>query len=173
MAQDHQDTTHQGMGAAGAGKGSSDQAALLSNQLCFSIYSAAHLFNRTYKPLLDRLGLTYPQYLVMLVLWSGDGLTVKAIGEQMDLDSGTLTPLLKRLEAAGLVRRQRDPQNERLVRVTLTEAGRALRDHLGTVQEAILCATGLNLDGLKALKAQVDKLRAGLAANLGPADQDG
>nr|WP_145734340.1 MarR family transcriptional regulator [Nitrospirillum amazonense] len=159
------------MGLAGAG--SSDTAALLRSQLCFSIYSAAHLFNRTYKPLLDRLGLTYPQYLVMLVLWSGDGLTVKAIGEQLDLDSGTLTPLLKRLEAAGLVSRQRDPQNERLVRVTLTEAGRALQENLGPVQEAILCATGLNLDGLKALKAQVDELRAGLAANLGPADRDG
>ncbi|MEE3624173.1 MarR family transcriptional regulator [Nitrospirillum sp. BR 11752] len=159
------------MGLAGADNGSSDTAALLRNQLCFSIYSAAHLFNRTYKPLLDRLGLTYPQYLVMLVLWSGDGLTVKAIGEQLDLDSGTLTPLLKRLEAAGLVSRQRDPQNERLVRVTLTEAGRALQKGLGPVQEAILCATGLNLDGLKALKAQVDELRAGLAANLGPADR--
>ncbi|MEA1672159.1 MarR family transcriptional regulator [Nitrospirillum sp. BR 11163] len=160
------------MGAAGGGKASSAKAALLRDQLCFSIYSAAHLFNRTYKPLLDRLGLTYPQYLVMLVLWSGDGLTVKAIGEQLDLDSGTLTPLLKRLETAGLVSRWRDPQNERLVRVTLTGAGRKLQDSLGTVQEAILCATGLSLDGLKALKAQVDGLRAGLEANLGPAGEE-
>ncbi|MDE1150788.1 MAG: MarR family transcriptional regulator [Azospirillaceae bacterium] len=145
-----------------------DEAFALQNQLCFSIYSTAHLFNRTYKPLLDRLGLTYPQYLVMLVLWSGDGLTVKAIGEQLDLDSGTLTPLLKRLEGAGLVSRQRDPLNERLVRVTLTTAGRDLRESAGFIPGSILCATGMSLDGLKALKAEVDQLRATLQANLGP-----
>ncbi|WP_044564575.1 MarR family winged helix-turn-helix transcriptional regulator [Azospirillum sp. B4] len=162
------------MGETAPGKagGGQETNALLRNQLCFSIYSAAHLFNRTYKPLLDRLGLTYPQYLVMLVLWSGDGLTVKDIGGQLDLDSGTLTPLLKRLEGAGLVSRQRDPRNERLVRVTLTGAGHALKDRLGEVQEAILCATGLSLDRLAALKVQVDDLRTALQANLGPADQE-
>nr|WP_184799100.1 MarR family transcriptional regulator [Nitrospirillum iridis] len=149
-----------------------DAAALLRDQLCFSIYSAAHLFNRTYKPLLERVGLTYPQYLVMLVLWSGDGITVKEIGAQLDLDSGTLTPLLKRLEVAGLVSRQRDPRNERLVRVTLTDAGRALHTRVGTVQRAIFCATGMSVDGLKSLKGQVDGLRAALQAHLGPADAE-
>ena len=88
-------------------KSGSDLPLLLGNQLCFAIYSTAHAFNRFYKPLLDRLGLTYPQYLVMLVLWEQDGMAVKEIGERLFLDSGTLTPLLKRLEAAGLVKRTR------------------------------------------------------------------
>ena len=82
----------------------SDQLLRLDNQICFAVYSAAHAFNRVYKPLLDRLGLTYPQYLVMLVLWERDGIPVKDIGERLYLDSGTLTPLLKRLEQAGLIR---------------------------------------------------------------------
>jgi MarR family transcriptional regulator, organic hydroperoxide resistance regulator len=169
-----QDARPQGVDQAGMEKvgAGTDEAALLRDQLCFSIYSAAHLFNRTYKPLLERLGLTYPQYLVMLVLWSGDGLTVKDIGAQLDLDSGTLTPLLKRLEAAGLVSRRRDPRNERLVRVTLTDAGRTLHTTVGAVQRAIFCATGMSVDGLKSLKGQVDGLRAALHAHLGPADAE-
>src|SRR5258707_15515449 len=88
----------------------------LDNQICFAVYSTAHALNRVYKPLLDPLGLTYPQYLVMLVLWEVDGLTVKQIGQRLRLDSGTLTPLLKRLQAAGLVRRERDASDERQVR---------------------------------------------------------
>ena len=85
-----------------------DEALLLANQLCFAVYSTAHALNRVYKPLLDALGLTYPQYLVMLILWEREGPSVSEIGERLHLDSGTLTPLLKRLEAAGLVRRSRD-----------------------------------------------------------------
>src|ERR1700749_3475178 len=100
-----------------------DQPLRLDNQICFAVYSAAHAFNRVYKPLLDRLGLTYPQYLVMLGLWERDGVAVKDIGERLFLDSGTLTPLLKRLEAAGLVKRTRSTQDERQVLIALTPQG--------------------------------------------------
>ncbi|MDQ1081064.1 MarR family winged helix-turn-helix transcriptional regulator [Pseudoroseomonas cervicalis] len=99
----------------------------LDRMLCFAIHSTAHAIQRAYKPFLDRLGLTYPQYLVMVVLWEQDSRTVGSIGEKLFLDSSTLTPLLKRLEAAGLVSRARDPQDERQVRIQLTEAGRALQ----------------------------------------------
>nr|WP_314258286.1 MarR family transcriptional regulator [uncultured Devosia sp.] len=99
----------------------------LDSMLCFAVYAAGHAFTRFYKPRLDALGLTYPQYLVFLVLWEADGLTVKALGEKLFLDSGTITPLLKRLEARGLVRRQRDAEDERLVRIFLTDEGRGLR----------------------------------------------
>jgi DNA-binding transcriptional ArsR family regulator len=102
-----------------------DQALLLDNQLCFALYSASLAMTKLYKPLLDELGLTYPQYLAMLVLWERDGLMVSELGERLSLDSGTLTPLLKRLEAAGLVARIRDVQDERRVHITLTPAGHA------------------------------------------------
>src|SRR6202167_2586758 len=98
-----------------AKKNVSDLTLLLDNQLCFAIYSTAHAFNRVYKPLLDRLGLTYPQYLVMLVLWERDGVSVKEIGERLFLDSGTLTPLLKRLAQAGLIKPPRSTEDERQV----------------------------------------------------------
>ena len=100
----------------------------LDSMLCFAVYAAGHAFTRFYKTRLDALGLTYPQYLVFLVLWEADGLTVKALGEKLFLDSGTITPLLKRLEARSLVRRQRDSEDERLVRIFLTDEGRALRE---------------------------------------------
>src|ERR1700760_4745824 len=113
----------------------------LENQICFAVYSAAHAFNRVYKPLLDGLGLTYPQYLVMLVLWERDGLAVKEIGEQLFLDSGTLTPLLKRLEAAHLVKRTRSAADERQVLIALTAQGAALREKAkATIPPAILAA---------------------------------
>ena len=99
----------------------------LDHQLCFALYAASLAMTKAYRPLLAPLGLTYPQYLVMLVLWEGDGLTVKQAGERLGLDSGTLTPLLKRLEAAGLLQRLRDAADERRVRLQLTAAGRALR----------------------------------------------
>src|SRR5205809_497971 len=101
---------------------------LLGNQICFAVYSTAHAFNRVYKPLLDRLGLTYPQYLVMLVLWERDDVPLKDIGEKLFLDSGTLTPLLKRLEAAGLVKRTRSTEDERHVLIALTPQGQALKE---------------------------------------------
>src|SRR4030088_467165 len=108
-----------------ARKLATDLPLLLGNQLCFAIYSTAHAFNRVYKPLLDRLGLTYPQYLVMLVLWERDGLSVKDIGERLFLDSGTLTPLLKRLEAAELVKRTRSTEDERQVLIAPTPQSQA------------------------------------------------
>jgi len=138
------------------------EALKLGNQLCFAVYAAAHALNKTYKPLLEPLDLTYPQYLVMLVLWEGDGLTVKEIGERLFLDSGTLTPLLKRLEAAGRLRRTRDSADERQVRITLTEAGRALRARAAAVPPMLFCATGLDLPSLISLKDDLSKLRATL-----------
>src|SRR5258707_1404901 len=100
----------------------------VDNQICFAVYSAAHAFNRLYKPLLDRLGLPYPQYLVMLVLWERDDVPLKDIGEKLFLDSGTLTPLLKRLEAAHLVKRTRSSEDERQVLIALTSQGHALKE---------------------------------------------
>ena len=111
-----------------ARKHAADMPLRLDNQICFAVYSTAHAFNRVYKPLLDKLGLTYPQYLVMLVLWERDGVPVKDIGERLFLDSGTLTPLLKRLEAAELVRRTRSTEDERQVLIALTPKGEALRE---------------------------------------------
>src|ERR1700750_3397047 len=111
---------------------------MLDNQLCFAVYSTAHAFNRVYKPLLDRLGLTYPQYLVMLVLWECDGVPLKDIGERLFLDSGTLTPLLKRLEAAQLVRRTRSKEDERQVLIALTAQGQALKEKARAVPMSIL-----------------------------------
>ncbi|MGL4289559.1 MAG: MarR family winged helix-turn-helix transcriptional regulator [Phreatobacter sp.] len=136
----------------------------LSDQLCFAVYSAAHAFNRVYKPHLERLGLTYPQYLVMLVLWEQDDQTVKAIGERLALDSGTLTPLLKRLEAAGMVRRQRNPADERSVKVSLTEQGRQLRGKAGGVPIAMACAMGRSLPEVARLKNELAALRDALDA---------
>src|SRR6218665_1762909 len=104
-----------------------DSLLALGQQLCFAVYSAAPAFNRTYKPLLEKFGLTYPQYLVLLALWQKDRMTVKGIGEELGLDSGTLSPLLKRLETAGFVSRIRDKGDERQVIVTLTNKGEALK----------------------------------------------
>ena len=100
----------------------------LDNQLCFALYAAAHAIKKAYRPLLEDLGLTYPQYLILIVLWKTDALKVSEIGERLNLDSGTLTPVLKRLEAAGLVRRTRRLKDEREVEIGLTAAGRGLRD---------------------------------------------
>jgi DNA-binding MarR family transcriptional regulator len=136
----------------------------LDNQLCFAVYAAAHAFNATYKPLLEPLGLTYPQYLVMLVLWQEDGVTVSAIGGRLGLDSGTLTPLLKRLEAAGLVSRLRDAADERQVRITLTGPGRALKQKAKGIPKALFCASGLTLADILALRGRLESLAANLRA---------
>ena len=125
---------------------------VLDNQICFAVYSAAHAFNRVYKPLLDRLGLTYPQYLVMLVLWERDGVPVKDIGERLFLDSGTLTPLLKRLEAAHLVKRTRSSEDERQVLIALTPQGQALKDKARAVPQSILAASDCSVAELVAMK---------------------
>ncbi|WP_312131854.1 MarR family winged helix-turn-helix transcriptional regulator [Diaphorobacter nitroreducens] len=132
---------------------------LLDNQLCFALYSASLAMTKLYKPLLDTLGLTYPQYLVMLALWERDGLTVSELGERLFLDSGTLTPLLKRLEAAGLVVRLRDVQDERRVRITLTGQGRALRDGAQPIPHCVLARTQCTPADIGALTAQLHALR--------------
>ena len=137
-------------------------SARLSRMLCFAIYSASHAFTRVYKPLLDRVGLTYPQYLVLLVLCEEDNLTVKQIGERLFLDSGTLTPLLKRLEAAGFLRRARDGQNERQVRVTLTSKGRAIEEQAASIMSELFCAIGQPEERVLALTEEVARLRAAL-----------
>ena len=131
----------------------------LDHQLCFALYSASLAMTKFYKPLLEPLGLTYPQYLVMLVLWEGDGITVSQLGERITLDSGTLTPLLKRLEASHLVRRLRDTADERRVLLQLTPAGRALKSKAMAVPESVACASGCALDELAALTARLKALR--------------
>ena len=141
-----------------------DQALLLDNQLCFALYSASLAMTKLYKPLLDELGLTYPQYLVMLVLWERDGRMVSELGQRLSLDSGTLTPLLKRLEAAGLVSRMRDVSDERRVHVHLTAAGRRLKARAARVPECLLAAARCTPAELKQLTGQVRALRERLAA---------
>ena len=135
----------------------------LDNQVCFALYSASLAMTKLYKPLLDAIGLTYPQYLVMLVLWEGDQLTVSELGERLYLDSGTLTPLLKRLESAGLLARQRDAQDERRVRIALTNAGQALRAEAEKIPACVLQSTQCTLPELQALTGQLGTLRARLA----------
>jgi DNA-binding MarR family transcriptional regulator len=117
---------------------------------------------RTYKPMLDALGLTYPQYLVLLSLWEQDGRTVGGIAERLTLDSSTVTPLVKRLEAAGLVKRTRNPSDERQVVVRLTDEGRAIRERCGCLGEALFEQSGMSLSDLVDLKARVQALLDGL-----------
>src|SRR6266481_5856540 len=150
-----------------ARKHTTDSPLLLGNQLCFAIYSTAHAFNRVYKPLLDKLGLTYPQYLVMLVLWERDGVPVKDIGERLFLDSGTLTPLLKRLEAANLVKRTRSTEDERQVLIALTPQGQALREKARAVPQAILASSACSVGELSAMKSDLVALRDQLNTALG------
>jgi DNA-binding MarR family transcriptional regulator len=138
----------------------------LDNMLCFAIYAAGHAFNRFYKPRLDALGLTYPQYLVFLVLWEKDGLTVKALGEKLFLDSGTITPLIKRLESRGLLRRERDEEDERQVRIHLTQAGRDLRTKALSVPLVAAGATGLDKEAADQLRTGLKRLRERLDASV-------
>lgn len=137
---------------------------VLDKQLCFALYGASLALTRTYKPLLEPLGLTYPQYLVMMVLWEEDHLAVKALGEKLGLDSGTLSPLLKRLEQADFVKRQRDSKDERQVTVSLTPKGRALQDEAVHVMSAIGSAIGCSLEEVAALRQQLQALRGRLNA---------
>ncbi len=139
---------------------------LLDHQLCFALYSASLAMTKLYKPLLQPLGLTYPQYLVMLVLWESDGITVSQLGERVALDSGTLTPLLKRLEAAALLHRLRDTTDERRVLLQLTPAGRALKRSAGAVPPAVASASGCDLGELASLTAKLQSLRAEITASL-------
>ena len=135
----------------------------LDLQVCFALYSAQLAMSKVYRKLLKELGLTYPQYLVMMVLWEQDRLSVSEIGERLFLDSATLTPLLKRLESMGLVLRKRSRPDERHVEVTLTESGRALRQQGETVPEAVLCASQCSPEELVHLRDELHALRARLA----------
>jgi DNA-binding MarR family transcriptional regulator len=130
--------------------------------LCFAVYSAGHAFNRVYKPVLEALGLTYPQYLVMVSLWAKDDQTVGSLGEKLFLESSTLTPLLKRLDAMGYLTRSRDPSDERQVRVRLTKTGAALRAKARDVPKCILEATGLSAAALHRLQNEISAVRASL-----------
>ncbi|CAI1909072.1 MarR family winged helix-turn-helix transcriptional regulator [Serratia proteamaculans] len=139
---------------------------LLDQQLCFALYSANLALNKVYRKLLSQLELTYPQYLVMLVLWERDEIRVTDIGERLFLDSATLTPLLKRLEIAGLLVRYRATTDERQVIIALTDAGRALREKAQSVPEAVMCATDCSLDEIVNIKQQLEKLRGKLINQL-------
>lgn len=141
-----------------------DSMLQLDNQLCFALYSTSLAMTKLYKPLLEELGLTYPQYLAMLVLWEQDGLTVSELGERLYLDSGTLTPLLKRMETAGLVSRIRAVQDERRVHITLTAAGRKLKARAARIPGCILSATQCSIPELVSLTQQVQSFRKRLTA---------
>ncbi|MFF8596038.1 MarR family winged helix-turn-helix transcriptional regulator [Streptomyces sp. NPDC015220] len=136
----------------------------LDDQICFSLHAAARAFNGVYRVLLKELGLTYPQYLVMLVLWEDGETPVKRLGERLRLDSGTLSPLLKRLEAAGLVSRERSARDERSVQVRPTARGAALRERAALVPRRIMTATGFTLDEIRDLRARLDRLTGALDA---------
>ncbi len=136
----------------------------LDNQLCFALYSASLAMTKVYKPHLDEMGLTYPQYLAMLALWERDGLMVSELGEKLYLDSGTLTPLLKRLESAGFITRIRDVQDERRVHITLTAAGRKLKASAARIPACILDASQCSISEISALTRQVQALRQQLVA---------
>jgi len=131
----------------------------LDNQLCFAVYSTSLAMTRLYKPLLEKLKLTYPQYLVMLALWEHDGPMVSELGERLSLDSGTLTPLLKRLEANGFVTRLRDVADERRVHITLTPAGRKLKSRAAGVPTCLLTASQCSIDELVLLTRQLQTVR--------------
>jgi DNA-binding MarR family transcriptional regulator len=129
---------------------------VLDDQLCFALYAASRALTARYRPLLDAIGLTYPQYLVMMLLWETDHQTVGQLGTRLSLDSGTLSPLLKRLTAAGLVTRNRRAEDERSVAISLTDAGRALRERAESVSDAMICALDLDRDEFADLKAKLE-----------------
>jgi len=145
----------------------------LDDQICFAIYSAGMAIQRVYKPLLDQLGLTYPQYLVLNVLWREDEQTVGGIAEKLALESSTLTPLLKRLEAGGLVRRTRNPDNERQVVVALTDRGREIRSSAGCLGDALITSSGESPRRLGELNRDIKKLRDAIYAHAGQPERDG
>ncbi len=135
----------------------------LDNQLCFALYAATHAITRAYRPLLNELGITYPQYLVMVVLWENDAVPVGEIARRLELDAAALTPLVKRLEALELVTRQRDHRDERVVRISLSPAGYALRSRALRVKDQIVCRTTLSPADASALRLQLRALTAALA----------
>ncbi|WLH70153.1 MarR family winged helix-turn-helix transcriptional regulator [Pseudomonas sp. FP2309] len=138
------------------------ESLMLNNQLCFALHSTSLLMTKVYKPLLQALGLTYPQYLAMMVLWEEDGLTVGEISSRLLTDPGSLTPLLKRLEAEGLLSRTRSREDERVVVVELTGAGRAVQEKAMGIPQCILGASGMELEQLRKLQADLIALRSNL-----------
>ncbi|MDA2803893.1 MarR family winged helix-turn-helix transcriptional regulator [Nocardiopsis suaedae] len=140
----------------------------LDAQLCFTVYAASRALTGLYRDLLADLGLTYPQYLVMLVLWERGPVPVKELGAALRLDSGTLSPLLRRLEAAGLVGRERSGSDERVVRAVLTERGAAMRERAERIPERVLCATGLDGQEARTLRALLDRVTSSLGADAPP-----
>lgn len=137
----------------------------LDDQLCFALYNASRAMISAYAPLLAELELTYPQYLVLMVLWETDGARVSAIGDRLALDSATLTPLLKRLEARGVIERRRSSEDERVVEVFLTTEGKRLRAKGKTIQSCIFECSGLSLRDLVDLRTQLVELTAHLRAD--------
>ena len=131
---------------------------LLDNQLCYALYAAAHRMTKSYRPMLERLGLTYPQYLVLLVLWETDGITVSEIGRRLRLDSGTLTPVLKRLEAAGFLVRSRRRTDEREVEIALTPHGQGLRSEATALRESVMCQLNMSEPEIQAMRADLNAL---------------
>ena len=137
----------------------------LDNQLCFALYSATHAITRVYRNALESTGITYTQYLVMLALWENNQLMVKSVADRLDLDSASLTPILKRLEAAGLLTRQRNKSDERVVEISLTEKGHALQDEVANIQKRVACQTGLSTDEFEQLKHSLHQLVKTMHAN--------
>jgi len=147
-----------------------DEWLKLDHQLCFALYSSSLAMTKIYKPLLAPLGLTYPQYLAMLVLWESDGISVSTLGQRLSLDSGTLTPLLKRLEANALIERRRAEDDERRVDIFLTKAGRSLKKQAQSIPPELACATACSLEELSSLTRRLHELRAQLANAASPAE---
>jgi MarR family transcriptional regulator, organic hydroperoxide resistance regulator len=140
-------------------------SAVLEDQLCFALYAASRAMTARYRPLLDAIGLTYPQYLVMMLLWEEDNQTVGQLGARLSLDSGTLSPLLKRLTTAGLVTRHRRVEDERSVAIALTDAGRALREKADAISEEIICALDLDRADFADLKAKLNLVTERVTTN--------
>lgn len=136
----------------------------LDSQLCFSLYGTSIAINRTYKPMLDALGITYPQYLVLSTLWEGDGQTISAVADRLALEPSTITPLVKRLEQAGFVTRLRSTVDERLVGVHLTDKGRGLQAQTGCLTDTLLKRSGMRVEEIIDLNARIQKLREALTA---------
>ncbi len=137
----------------------------LDNQLCFALYAATHSLTRAYRSTLERSGLTYTQYLVMLVLWEKDNISVGKIAQRLELDSGTLTPMLKRLETAGLIKRVRNMSDERIVEVNLSESGKLLQHEIAKVQQGVACKTGLDIEEFKQLTDALHRLIDTMSTN--------
>ena len=137
---------------------------LLDNQLCYALYAAAHRMTKSYRPMLERMGLTYPQYLVLLVLWENDGITVSEIGRRLRLDSGTLTPVLKRLESSGLLNRSRRQSDEREVEIALTDQGRELRSEAVAVRQSVMCQLNMSEPEIQAMRADLNALIENLSS---------